>query len=118
MREERQAEAGLSARFEAGVAGECADLGFGEFGVDEGGEGSVEGGGALAGAELGYAGGAVVEVHAEGEVGEAEGEAGALHLGEELVLAVEAAVGVVADVVGVVEFVLFGGCGWGWRGRR
>jgi hypothetical protein len=55
----------------------------------------------LAGAELG----AVVEVHAVGDVGEVTGDSGLLHLLEELVFAVEAAVGVVALVVGVFELV-------------
>lgn len=90
---------------EAGFAGELADLGFGEAGGDEGCEGAVLGGGALAGAELGDIRGAVVEVHAEGEVGEVSGGAEALHDGEELVLAVEAALAVVALVVGVLELV-------------
>ena len=48
--------------------------------------------------------GAVVEVHAVGYVLEATDDAGLLHLGEELVLAVEAAVAVVALIGGVFEF--------------
>ena len=58
-------------------------------------------GGLLAGAEFA----AVVEVHAVGDVCEAGCRAGLFHLGEELVFAVEAAVGVVALVVGAFEFV-------------
>jgi len=58
-------------------------------------------GGLLAGAELG----AVVEVHAIGDVGEVAGGAEVLHLLEELVFAMEAALGVVALVVGVFELV-------------
>ena len=57
------------------------------------------GGGALAGAVVA----AVVEVHAVGEMREAEALARGFHLGEEFVLAVEAAVGVVAGVVGRFE---------------
>ena len=38
MREERQARGGLVGEGEAGVAGEGADLGFGELGGDEGGD--------------------------------------------------------------------------------
>src|ERR1700710_1420693 len=57
--------------------------------------------GLLAGAEFA----AVVEVHAVGYVGEAGCGAGLFHLGEELVFAVEAAVGVVALVVGAFELV-------------
>ena len=45
----------------------------------------------------------VVEVHAVGDVSEAALGAEVLHLGEELVFAVEAALGVVALVVGVFE---------------
>ncbi len=90
---------------EAGLAGELADLQFCELGGDERGESSVFGGGALPGAEGGDIRGAVVEVHAEGKVGEVSGGAEALHDGEELVLAVEAALGVVALVVRVREFV-------------
>ena len=61
------------------------------------------GGGLLSGAELGCAGRLVVEVHPVGEVGEAEPQACRFHLGKQLVLAVEAALGVVADVIGLVE---------------
>ncbi len=92
---------GLVPELEAGLVGEGADLCFGEAGGDERGDGVVLRGGLLAGAELG----AVVEVHAVGDVSEAAGCAALLHLGEELVFAVEAAVGVVALVVGVVELV-------------
>ncbi len=97
---------GLVGEGKAGLTGEGADLGFRELGGDERGEGSVLSGGLLAGAEGGDVGGAVVEVHAIGDVGEVPGAAKALHNREELVLAVEAAVGVVALVVGVGE--LFG----------
>ncbi len=61
----------------------------------------VIGGGLLAGTEFA----AVVEVHAVGDVGEASRCSLGFHLGEELVFAVEAAVGVVALVVGAFEFV-------------
>ncbi len=60
----------------------------------------MEGGGLLAGTEIS----SVVEVHAEGQVPEPPGCALGFHLGEELVFAVEAAAGVVALVVRVVEF--------------
>ena len=90
---------GLVPEGEVGFAGEGADLGLGELGGDERGDGVVLGGGLLAGAEVS----AVVEVHAVGDVGEAVLGAELLHLGEELVFAVEAALGVVALVVGVFE---------------
>jgi len=61
----------------------------------------VLGGGLLAGAEVA----AVVEVHPVGDVGEVSGGTLGFHLGEELVFAVEAALGVVALVVGVFKFV-------------
>ena len=82
------------------MLGEGADFGLGELGGDEWCYGVVLGGCLLAGAEVS----AVVEVHAEGDVLEASGCALGLHLGEELVFAVEAALGVVALVVGVFEF--------------
>ena len=59
---------GLVGEAEAGLAGEGADLGLGEFGGDQGSDGAVLGGGLLAGAEFA----AVVEVHAVGDVAEAE----------------------------------------------
>ena len=68
---------GLVGEGEAGVAGEGADLGLGELGGDERGEGVVLGGGLLAGAEVA----AVVEVHAVGDVREAEARRGALPSG-------------------------------------
>ena len=58
-------------------------------------------GGLLAGAEFA----AVVEVHAVGDVREAARCADLLHLGEELVFAVKAAVCVVALVIGAFQFV-------------
>ena len=85
---------------EAGLAGEGADFLLGQVGGGQGRERVVHRGGFLAGTEVA----AVVEVHAIGEVGEAELEARGFHLGEELVLAMEAAVAVVANVVWVVEF--------------
>ena len=67
-------------------------------------------GGLLAGAEVA----AVVEVHAVGDVREALRRHGRLHLGEELVFAVEASLGVVALVVGVFEFVGLEDLGGDW----
>ena len=90
---------GLVPEGEAGFAGEGADLGLGELGGDERGYGVVLGGGLLAGAEVP----SVVEVHAVGDVGEGFLGAELLHLGEEFVFAVVAALGVVALVVGVFE---------------
>ena len=78
-----------------------ADLRFCELRGDERGDGVVLRGGLLAGAELGP----VVEVHAVGDVGEVAGGPGLLHLLEELVFAVEAAMGVVALVVGIFKLV-------------
>ncbi len=60
----------------------------------------MESGGLLAGAEFAL----VVEVHAVGDGGEAEGSAFGFHLGEEFVFAMEAALGVVAGVIRVGEF--------------
>ena len=96
-------EAGTGRLFcegEASFAGEGADFGLGELRGDQGSEGVVHRSGLLAGAELA----AVVEVHAVGNVGETGLLAAGFHAGEELVLAVETALGVVALVVGVVEF--------------
>ena len=90
---------------EAGFAGEGTYFEFGELRGDEGGDGVVLGGCLLAGAEGCFRWGAVVEVHAEGNVAEVVVGAGVLHLGEELVLAVEAALAVVALVVGVFKLV-------------
>ncbi|HMH15578.1 MAG TPA: hypothetical protein VK578_20930, partial [Edaphobacter sp.] len=90
---------GLIPEIEASLVGEGADLGLGELGGDEGCNGVVLGGGLLAGAEVAT----VVEVHAEGDVTEVTGGALGFHLGEELVFAVEAALGVVALVVGIFE---------------
>lgn len=96
-------EAGTGRLFcegEASFAGEDADFGLGELRGDQGSEGVVHRSGLLAGAELA----AVVEVHAVGNVGETGLLAAGFHAGEELVFAVETALGVVALVVGVVEF--------------
>ena len=80
---------------------------FGELRGDERRDGVVLDGGLLAGAEGCYRGGAVVEVHAVGEVEEASGCAGSASIWvKSSSLAVEAALGVVALVVGVVQ--LFG----------
>ncbi len=92
---------GFVGEYEARLAGQGADLGFGKLGGDERSLGVVKRGGLLAGAELA----AVVKVHAVGDVGEASGAPESLHLGEELVFAVEAASGIVAGVVGVRELV-------------
>ena len=81
--------------------GESADLLFCELRGDEWGDSVVLGCGLLAGAKFAV----VVEVSAIGEVGEASFCAGFFHLGEEFVFAVEAAAGVVALIVGVVELV-------------
>ena len=100
MREERQALAGLSARARPASRARARISCLVRRAAAKRRDGVVQCGGFLAGAEFD----AVVEVHAVGEMGEAEFEAGWLHLGEELVLAVEAAVAVVAGVVGVVQF--------------
>ena len=94
---------GLVPEGEIGLAGEGADLGLGELCGDEGSDGVVQGCGLLAGPEGCYRRRAIVEVHAVGEMTEASFCAGFFHLGEELVFAVEAAAGVVALVVGIVE---------------
>jgi len=84
---------------ETGLAGERADVGFCQPCADQWGKSVVQDGGLLAGPELT----AVVEVHSVGEVRKAEFEPCGLHLGKELVLTVEAALGVVADVVGLIQ---------------
>jgi hypothetical protein len=87
----------------SGGAGESADFGFGEADFSEGREDGVFLCGALAGAEVA----GVVGVHAVGDVCEAELRAESTHDVEELVFAMEAAVEVVAGILGAVE--LFGG---------
>ncbi len=57
-------------------------------------------GGALAGPEVAR----IVGIHSVGDVGEAELRAERSHDGEQLIFAVEAAVGVVALVFGAIEF--------------
>ena len=101
MREERQALAGLSQMRRFACVREGADFRLGELRFDQRCDGVMLCCGLLAGAEFA----AVVEVHPVGDVLEAAPGALGLHLGEELVFAVEAALAVVADVVGVVEFV-------------
>ena len=88
---------------EAGFAGEGANFRLGELRSDQRCDGVVLGSSLLSRAEGSDSRGLVVEVHAVGEVGEVAGGAGLLHVGEELVLAVEAALAVVADVVGAVQ---------------
>ena len=96
-------EAGTGRLFcegKASFAGEGTDFGLGELRGDQGSEGVMHRSGLLAGAEVT----AVVEVHAVGNVRETSLLATGFHAGEELVFAVETALGVVALVVGVVEF--------------
>ncbi len=99
MRDERQALAGLSARVRPASRARAANLLLGKVGCGEGSECVMQRGGLLAGAELG----AVVEVHPVGEMRETELQARGFHLGEELILAVEAAILVVAGVVGIFQ---------------
>ena len=80
---------------------ELANLGLGETGVGERRGDLVPFGGALAGTVVAQ----VVHVHAVNDVAVAALAADFVEAREELVLAVEAAVGRVAEVVGVVEFV-------------
>lgn len=85
---------------QASGAGEGANLGLGELRLGQRRARGVERGGLLAGTEVA----AIIEVHAVGEVGVAELLAQRFHLREQLLLAVEAALGIVARVIGVAEF--------------
>ena len=85
---------------EAGVTGQGANFGFGEAGGYERGLRVMEGGGLLTGPKFTF----VVEVHAIGDGGETEGGALGFHLGEKFIFAMEAALSIVAGIVGVGKF--------------
>ncbi len=91
---------GLVPDIERGGAGEGADILLGEAGVGERREHGMLCGGLLAGAVVA----GVIRVETVDDVGDAAGGALALEDGEELVLAVEAAGGVVAGVVFAGQF--------------
>ena len=100
MRDDRQAEAGLSQMRRPAFAGEGADVLLGQSGVEKRSGNAVLRGCGLAGAEVAL----VVEVHSVGDGFESASRAEILHHREEFVLAVEAAGGIVADVLRAVEF--------------
>ncbi len=107
----------MSQTSSAAASGEGADVFFGEAGIGKRREHGMLRGGLLAGAVVA----GVVGVEAVGDVGDAARGALAFEHGEELVLAVEAAGGVVAGVVFAGE--LGGGNGderdgLRWRRRR
>lgn len=85
---------------EAGTAAEFANLGFGEAGFNEGGFDVVGFGGALAGTPVAE----IVDVDAIDNIRDAAFLAHLIQAGEEFVFAVEAAVFIVFDVFGVIEF--------------
>src|SRR5580658_4803194 len=80
--------------------GQGAHVELGKAGVGQRSEDGVLLGGALAGAEIA----SVVGIHAVGDVRETKFRAERLHDGEELVFAVETAIGVVALILGPIEF--------------
>jgi hypothetical protein len=92
---------GFVPELKTGLEGEGANLLFVEASDDEGGDGMVLCCSLLTRTKLG----AVVEVHAICNVSETARGALDFHLGEELVFAVEAALGVVALVVRAVKLV-------------
>jgi hypothetical protein len=83
-----------------GLMSEYADLLLSELSGDQRCFGMVLSGGLLSGAELA----AIVQIHTVGDVMEVADGALGLHLSEELIFAVKAALRVVALVVGVGEF--------------
>jgi hypothetical protein len=86
---------------QAGQARELADLGFVEARIGERRGHVVLLGGVLSGAEIAQ----VVDIHPVDDVADGALAAELFEAREELVLAMETAVRVVADVIGIVEFV-------------
>ena len=101
MRELRQADAGRSQVGRSGQPRQLANLGLGQPGIGQGRRHLVLLGGILARAIVAQ----VVQIHAVDDVFVAALAAHLRQAREQFVLAVEAAVRVVADVVGIVEFV-------------
>ncbi len=100
MREERQAEAGLSQTRSPACLRECANVLLRETRVEQRCRDVVLTGGLLAGAKVAL----VVDVHTIGDHVEAARYAKRFHDREKLVLAVKAAGRVVANVLGTIQF--------------
>ena len=88
---------------QTGAAGEHANFGLGEASVEKWREDVMFVGSAMAGAKIV----SVVGVDAVGDGAESAFAGERFHAVEELVFAVEAAVGAVRDVYGIVEFARF-----------
>ena len=92
---------GAVPRGKAGGMGEFADFGFAKSGIGERGGDAVLLGGVLARAIIAE----IVEVDPVDNVFDRSIAAKLFEAGEEFVFAVETAVGVIADVIGIIEFV-------------